>query len=181
MALGKDDKEKILQLREKRIKLSEQRESVKKRNEYGHDVVAKINQSLGLGKSLSEYDPAVKLPVDFIRKPDFKECPGLVAAYISEGKAFDILSCCGQVSGKLKGTLGFDDHAFVGATNVEFLQLQNLVETAKLLNDSVLFCPQSSDSIILVDYYVTSGVIEDLQFSIVVQGQDLEHKFACCF
>lgn len=181
MPLYKTDTEKVRRLRAKRIKAAEDKKNAESRTKYGKDIVAKINLSLGMQKSLADYDPTAKLPVDFIRKPDFRDCPGLVAAHSSEENILKLLTCCGDIFGASRGVLGFDDSAFVGVVQVELPCLARLFDIAKSIHDSVLFCPEETDSIILVDHYKVAGVAEDEHFSLIVQGELLERRFANCF
>jgi len=79
------------------------------------------------------------------------------------------------------GVLGFDEYGFVGITRVSSTTLAKLLNAAKALHDSVLFCPDGTGSIVLIDHYRVSGMPRDVGYSVVVQGQELEAKLAACF
>jgi hypothetical protein len=163
------------------VHLAEEKERAEKRAKFGEEVVAKTNMALGARLTLDAFDVKAKLPVDFARKPSFADCSGLVAAHISEKRAQEIVDCCDAALGQLRGALGFDEYGFVGIAQVSSTTLAKLLDAAKALHDSVLFCPDKSDSIVLIDHYRVSGIPRDVGFSVVVQGEDLEGKLAKCF
>ena len=92
MALDKRDQKKVHQLREKRMQIADKKESTRKRSEYGGAIVAKVNMALQQSFRLEHFNQAETLPVDFDRRPNFRNCPGLVAAYTSEVRAQEITS-----------------------------------------------------------------------------------------
>jgi hypothetical protein len=163
------------------MRAAQEKERAEKRAKHGEDVVAKTNASLRTGLTLDAFDVNANLPVDFARRPSFADCPGLVAAYVGEERVRRITSCCDARMGSFGGQLGFDEYSFVGTTHVAEATLSALLDAATSLHDSVLFCPDGTDSIVLIDHYKVSGVPKDEGFSIVVQGAHLESKLADCF
>jgi len=56
-----------------------------------------------------------------------------------------------------------------------------LVTIAENLNDSVLFYPNEIKGVFLIDRYEIRGTRESKDFSLVIQGNELEEKLMGCF
>jgi hypothetical protein len=181
MTMEKSDSKRLQELRERRMRNANEKERVEKRAKLGNEIAVKLGKSLGVPLSIASFDAKGRLPIEFKRKPSFADCRGLVAAHISENRARQILACCDAKLGKLGGILTCDEYAFVGVAHLSCTTLAALLGAAKALHDSVLFCPDESDSIVLVDHYRMTNVSRDVGFSVVVQGNDLEVKLASCF
>lgn len=181
MPLDRTNTDRIRQLRAKRLKAAQDKQNDDKRREYGKGIVAKINLSLNVNKSLSDYNLAINLPFDFNSKPNFEDCLGLVAAHTSEDNVRRILVCLGDTLGPSQGMLGFDEYAFIGTVQIKPLRFESLLDAAKSIHSTVLFCPEGDQGIVLVDHYNVAGVTEDAHFSLIVQGEQLERKVAKCF
>jgi hypothetical protein len=177
----KSDQTQIEALREKRKRLALARERADKRKRYGRTVVSKVNLAVGEIRTLDEFDVNRTLPVEFVRQPNLEDCPGLVAAYISEQKIGHVLTCCDETFGHKSGSIGFDEYEYVGTMYIESVTLKTLLNLAKLLHDSVYFCPDGFKGVILIDHYKVRGVPLDESFSFVVQGLELEKQLAPCF
>lgn len=181
MATDSERSERIRELKERRMRVAEQKENVRRRAEFGHAVVEKVNAALGSSLTLDDFEVNVGMPIEFSWQRDFRDCSGLVAAHSSEPVIRAIASCCDAISGPMNGVIGFDEYAFVGTARVEAITLAALLELAKSVHDSVLFCPDGHDSIVLLDHYRVSGVPRDEGFSVVIQGSRLETEYARCF
>lgn len=181
MAIDKADKERIEQLRKRRMRLAEEKEREVKRTSHGAEVVAKLNSALGSRLTLDDFDVTAKLPVEFVRQPSFADCMGLVAAHIAEQRIREILACCDAAVGPLSGVIGLDEYEYVGSTRFDSVRFGALLDAAKALHDSVLFCPDDPTGVILIDHYKVSGMPRDVGFSVVIQGELLEAKLAQCF
>lgn len=172
---------RIRTLRERRMRIAEERENAIKRAKVGDAVVSRINAALGTEFSLDDFETDAKLPIEFDGQPNMSDCSGLVAAHTNELRTREIVSCCDAILAPMKGMIGFDEYAFIGTIRTTQTKLMALLELAKSIHDSVLFCPDNYDSIILVDHYKVSGIQRDVDFSLVVQGADLETALATCF
>lgn len=127
--MGTNSSDRIRELRERRIRLAEERESRRKRSDVGSAVVEKINAALGSHLVLDDFDVGGTLPVRFDREPDFRDCGGLVAAHMSEEAVRSIASCCDSISGPLTGIVGFDEYAYVGTARVEAVTMTSLLRS----------------------------------------------------
>ncbi|MEZ5499811.1 MAG: hypothetical protein R3E77_10335 [Steroidobacteraceae bacterium] len=179
--MNESDTNRIRQLRERRMRVAEEKERAEKRAKRGGYVAAKASVALRTHLTLDAFDVDAKLPINFERKPNLAECPGLVAAHVSEKRARHIAECCDATIGPQAGRLGFDEYSYVGTASVASTNFTALLDAATSLHDSVLFCPNDSDSIVLIDYYNVGGLSRDVGFSIVIQGSQLEAKLAICF
>ena len=173
--------DKVRELRERRIRLAEEKENRRKRSEVGPSVVEKVNTALGSRLVLGDFDAEESLPIQFDREPNFRDCSGLVAAHSSEDAIREIASCCDAISGLMSGSIGFDEYAYLGTARVQSVTLTSLLDAARAIHDSIMFCPDGSDSIVLLDHYRVSGIPRDEGFSFIVQGGRLESEYADCF
>ena len=174
-------KDHIQRLKERRLRLAEAKKNAENRQRLGSSVVEKVNAALKTNLVLDQFDTACEPPVTFARKPDFRDCPGLVAAHTSEPRAREILTCCNEIFGGYGGLISFDEYGFVGTASIEPVTFLQLLDAAKSLHDSVLFWPDASKAVVLIDHYTVRGVPRDVGFSIVIQGTELERKLASCF
>ena len=181
MAIDRKNEERIRELKDRRMRVAEEREAARKRVELGDAIVAKVNAALRVSLTLDDFETTTNLPIEFVQQPDFRDCPGLLAAHSSEPAMKEIASCCDATLSPMEGMIGFDEYSFLGTARVEAINLISLLELAKLIQDSVLFCPDGYDSIVLLDHYVAGGVPRDESFSLIVQGARLERVLARCF
>jgi hypothetical protein len=181
--MGKNEQkeERIRRVREKRMRLAQERESADKRVRHGKSIVAKVNSALGTRLTLDAFNAKGELPVQLDTRPNFADYQGLVAAHISEKRIRELVACCDTVVSPVAGVLQFDEYRFIGTTLVGLTSLRALLDLAKTLHDSVIFCPEGANSVVLLDHYEVSGMPRDVNFSVVVQGTDLESKLAKCF
>ena len=173
--------DRIQALKERRMRLAEAKENAEKREKLGSFIVEKVNAALKTNLALDQFDIVAEPPFSFARKSDFTECTGLVAAHTNEPRAREILTCCDEIVGGHGGLIGFDEYGFVGTASIASVTFLQLLDTAKLLHDSVLFWPDGTKAVVLVDHYRVHGVQRDVGFSIVIQGAELEGKLASCF
>jgi len=173
--------ERIRELRKRRIRMAEEREKLRKRSEMGNTVVEKINAALGSSLMLDDFMTNTELRTKFASQPDLRNCAGLVAAYSSEADISEIVSCCDLTLRPMSGMIGFDDYAFVGTAKVKSITLTAILEAAKMIHDSVFFCPDGYDSIALLDHYQAGGVAPNEEYTFIVQGKKLEKACARCF
>lgn len=176
-----EKRDRVKALKERRIRLFQARKNSEKREKLGSLVVEKVNAALKTNLSLDQFDAASEPPFSFAWKPDFRDCPGLVAAHTNETRAREILICCNEIVGGHSGLIGFDEYGFVGAASIESVTFLQLLDAAKSLHDSVLFWPDGTEAVVLVDHYMVHGVPRDVGFSIVIQGAELEVKLVSCF
>lgn len=175
------NEERLRMLREKRARIVEARNSQEKINEYGPIIISEINFILGTTLSIEDFNSSIKPSLEFRPSKSFDAIEGLVVAHTSRNKALDILNCCNQVIGGLNGLIGIDGCKNMGLANVTKINIVKLIEIAKNLNDSVLFYPKNIQGILLVDYYEIHGTQGSNDYSIVVQGCELEEKLSECF
>ena len=180
MSLDKNDKKYIYELRERRKRSISVRENAKKRAECGQAIVGMVNAAMATDLTLEDFDVERSLPVQFGWEKDFRKCRGLTAAYVDEERMRAILSCCDDKVGQKKGIVSFGECSFIGTTEIDVSNLVSLSSLAKSINDSVLFCPKGLSSVLLVDFYEVKGDLYS-DYSIVVQGGDLEQKLSGCF
>ncbi len=175
------EQDRIRALKERRTRLAEAKENAEKRESVGNSIVEKVNAAFNMNLTLDQFDIDKKPPIAYVRRSDFKDSPGLVAAHTNEARAREILSCCDEIAGSHGGLISFDEYRYVGFASIESATFLQLLEAAKSLHDSVFFWPYGAESIVLVDHYEVHGVPRDVGFSIVIQGEKLEEKLASCF
>jgi hypothetical protein len=181
MATNENEEDRIQRLREKRMRLAKEKEDADKRARHGLSVVAKTNLALGTSLTVEGFDIQGEFPVQLEMRSNLADCRGLVAAHISEKRIREIIACCDAIVRPVTGTLGFDEYRFVGTVKIKSTTLMALLDAAKALHDSVIFCPAESGSVVLLDHYKVSGMERDVGFSIVIQGASLEARLAACF
>jgi len=175
------NEERLRMLREKRARIVEARNNQEKINEYGPIIISEINFILGTTLSIEDFNSSIKPSLEFKPSKSFDAIEGLVVAHTSRNKALDILNCCNQVIGGLNGLIGIDGCKNMGLANVTKINIVKLIAIAKNLNDSVLFYPKNIQGILLVDCYEIHGTQGSNDYSIVVQGCELEEELSECF
>jgi len=179
--MRKIDEERLHKLREKRKLIADARINQKKINEYGVSVVSEITSALNIKLSIDDFDPNIVLPFKFKWERSIDDCDGVVAAYVSKNKLVDILSCCYEITGELSGLIGVNGCLNLGFSAVPKVNILKLVTIAENLNDSVLFYPNEIKGVLLIDHYEIRGTRESKDFSLVIQGNELEEKLMGCF
>ena len=177
----KGQTERIEELKKRRMRIAKERENAEKRVKFGESVVAKANKALGTSLSLDDFHTTQSLPIELDWRNDIRDSPGLVAAYVNEPRAREIVSCCDATADLLEGIIGFSSYAFVGTTRIGSNSLLELLELAKLLEDSIFYCPDRYNGIISLDYYRGGLESREYDFSLVVQGKALEQILSTCF
>ena len=180
MTDDKKNQDRIRLLKERRTRLAEENEKIQNRGKNGTKIVNKVNSALIAKMTLEDFDTEREPPLKFLRKPDFRDCTGLVLAHTSETNTREFLSRCHEAIGLQDGLIGFDEYHYIGIASISSIGFLELLKTAKILHDSVYFWPTSTKAVVLVDHYKVSGAAEDIGFSVVIQGADLEKKLNPC-
>jgi hypothetical protein len=107
-----------------------------------------------------------------------EEAPGLVLSYISKSKASEVALCIECELGNSGGLIGFHDKGYLGLCRVSRVKLGGLVAVAEVANDAVVFYPDLTGGVVVVDCYA-DGV--GMPFSVLAQGEVLIEKLKKCF
>jgi hypothetical protein len=111
-----------------------------------------------------------------------EESKGLVAAYVSYPRARQIVSCCQAVlCGEISTNIWFDEKSYMGAFGVSRLSVPSLVDLAMKLKDRVFAAPIAGSGILIMDYYALSWTAKQTDFSVILQGPNMESMFKDCF
>jgi hypothetical protein len=158
-----------------------ERERQGKRLANAESVLKTVNNSLGTSFSLDQWKleapPVVPALVERMERST-----GLVAAYISEPVAARLLEYFAEVLGvEISAKLWMDEQEYMGVVTVDRLRLSRLTELAKTLEDRIYVQPADTEGVITVDFYALRWSPEDIDFSILVQGTDLESQLSCVF
>lgn len=159
-----------------------ERERQGKRLANAESVLKTVNNSLGTSFSLDQWKLDEAPPVVPALAERMERSTGLVAAYISEPVAVRLLEGFVEVLGvEISAKLWMDEQAYMGMVTVDRLRLSRLAELAKTLEDRIYVHPVNTDGLIIVDFYALRWNPEDIDFSILVQGPDLESRLRCVF
>jgi hypothetical protein len=164
-------------LRAKRQALADQRRKSELRHSVAPSLVAVVNRVLGCSLSLGDFAELEASVADFIWPPRIEEAPGLVAAYVDRPTADRILSCVERLLGKLEGSIGFHDKAYLGFARVHGISPASLAAIAFEAKASVLFFVDQPAGVVLVDYYESS---QSHPYCIVIQGAQLTAETSSC-
>lgn len=190
MSLKKGDHKRIRELRERRMRIAQEKENALRRRKYGPQVVAHVNTVLGTQLSLEDFDPRENPPVEFKWAPRMEDSEGLMIAYANRRQVLRILMCCGEGLGKLGGLLEFYEYReYLGLARVPAVDLHRLLSLAEVQQESILFYPTGYPAVICIDYHRMGGwvtrdqvlVYRELNYSLVVQGPILERRLQKCF
>lgn len=169
------DREREETLRARLQQLSDARRQAASRAKYAPVLVELINSATGLKLRVEDFGPyTVKRALDW--PEDIRCAPGLVLPYVSRAAADQVLICMDEKLGGLSGVLGLHDKDYLGFASVTSFSVRLMSGAASALSDSILFYPSSSELAILVDCYGNEPAV---QFSIVVQGDDLNQLREC--
>ena len=190
MSLKKGDHRRIGDLREKRMRLAQERENARRRQEYGPRVVTQVNAVLSTQLSLEDFDLSKRPSAELKRTPRMQDSEGLVISYANRSQVSKILTCCSESLGKVGGLLEFYEYReHLGLAAIPIVDLHRLLLLAEVEQESILFYPTGYSSVILIDYYRMGGAVtsnqvliyEELNYSLVVQGAILEKQLQKCF
>lgn len=163
------------------MRAADKRERDLKRAKHGDELVRKAGEALGFSLSIEDFQVDRKLSREFEWTSDLRNIPGLVVAYTDQARAKDIALCCDRTLGPLPGLIGFADYGFLGTVHLATLSFERLLDLSEVLNDSVLFCPQDQNEIVLFDYYPYKTSTRDASYTLAVQGEKFEEALAPCF
>lgn len=170
------------QLRERRIAKARERELEQKRAKHGDAILRTLNQLLGENFTANTLRTQESSPAPVSLATRIEESDGLVAAYISHAKARQLLTCCGAVlGGEIAAELWFDEKWYMGLFSCHQLRLPVLVDLAKALEDRVYVSLVDVPGVVVVDHYGQAWSKKDRDFSVVVQGANLEPRVGTCF
>jgi hypothetical protein len=172
------DKARMNELRLKRQKLAEVRESKRLRDTYGAKLASVVSTAINRPLTLDDFHEELEAPMRFEAGKLIHEARGLVASYIAKPSAADLLLCFEERLGLLNGKLGFEGKAYMGLAEVSRLKPVSLLHVADELEESVLLYLDNPSGIIFVECYITHV---DEPYSIVVQGEGLIEVLSPCF
>ena len=190
MSLKKGDHKRIGELREKRMRLAQERENARRRQEYGPKVVTQVNAVLSTQLSLEDFDPTKSPSAEFKRTPRMQDSEGLVISNANRSQVLKILMCCSERLGQVGGLLEFYEYReHLGFAEIPTVDLHRLLLLAEVEQESILFYPTGYSAVILIDYYRMGGAVtrnhvliyEELNYSLIVQGEILEKQLQKCF
>lgn len=175
------DEQRRKELQERRQRAAEAEERLEKKVRVGPKIATALSALWMRNVGLQDFNESLPLPTLPKWTRDMRQVPGLAAVYTSQERVAEVAACCDRTLGPAEGVIGFDEYRFLGTLPVSEMSVSMLVSAAFELQDSVLFCPFESDGIIIADYYRTSGMGPNVDFSLIVQGDELERKLAACF
>lgn len=171
-------RQKIDELRAKRASEVNRRSQAQLRDSHGARLAAIVSAATTGSLCLEDFDPTAGRPLDLQWPKDITAAPGLVAPYISQGKAEELLKCFQHRLAAVSGRIGFHDKDYMGLAGLSGIDPASLLTISDKAEDSVVFYLDDPEGLILVDCY-RSQPCEP--FSIIVQGDDLVQKLAPCF
>lgn len=171
--------DRLEQLRRRRMAKAQERESAQLKEANGARVLGIMAEVLGTDFHETSAPAGYQQPE---LAPQIEASPGLVAAYISYPRARQIVSCCQAILGKeISASVWFDEKSYMGAFTFPQMKLPLLVDLAKKLEDRVFASPISDSSVLIIDYYPQSWTAQQTDFSVVLQGPNIESTFQDCF
>lgn len=174
-----DDKRR---LRNKLENQAAKREWESKRKMRGQGILEKINSVLKSSFAVSDLRYNEEPPFPAILTKRIEDSPGLVAPYISEIQATELLKCFEKCIGnKLDFQIWFDELRFVGIISCVKLEFSTLPSLARTLQDCIYIHPVQCGGVLVVYYYEQNWSSEDIDFSIIVQGRNFETHVQDCF
>jgi hypothetical protein len=175
-----DDRRK--ELRARRSAKAHEREHSRLRVKYGEEILRKINAILGTHLSLDTPVSSEHPPISPTLHVKIEESSGLVAAYIGQMRSRHILSCCQAIVGsEIAVQFWFDEKEYMGLFSYTHFHLPAMVDLAMTLEDRVFAAPTNGSGVFVVDYYAQAWTRKDTDFSVIVQGKDLEARLQSCF
>jgi len=167
------------ELRRRRIAKAQERESAQLKETNGAKVLGIMTEVLG-----ADFREA-SAPAEY-QQPELAQrieaSPGLVAAYISYPRARQIVSCCQAILGnEISVNVWFDEKSYMGAFTCSQMRLPLLVDLAKTLEDRIFATPIADSGILIIDYYQQSWTAQQTDFSVILQGRNIEPMFQNCF
>ena len=172
------DKNEIEELRARRALLHEAREHQRLRAAHGPTLAAIVAAASGKSITLEDFHPDRDEPLSLIWPTRIEDASGLVAPYISNSAASDLLACFQSTLGNLSGLVGFHDKRFLGLADLKDMAPTSLLAAAEASEDSVLFYVDEPRGVLMVDCYPCPPADP---FSIVVQGPALIDALRPCF
>jgi hypothetical protein len=176
-----EKQERLESLRAKRQQLSQSKEMSEKRLKRGPVIVDTINSVLGISIKEEDFRTEAQLPFNFVWGKRLEDCPGLVADYVSEQTAHQILICCSGLIGRCDAQIVLSEKLYMGYLSIKDLQIDKTVDLARKLEDSVIVFLQKYNGFVMIDYYEAKWSKEAIDFSVVMQGPALEQLMAPCF
>ncbi|HZT01162.1 MAG TPA: hypothetical protein VFA39_02720 [Steroidobacteraceae bacterium] len=169
-------------LKQRRMAQAQERERARLRDKNGAAIVNAVAEILGpecsQGVAVYDMDSCPKASV----AERIEQSPGLVAPYVGYARARQILSCCQAVlGGQISATLWLDEKNYMGPFACRRLVLPQLADLAMKLEDRVVVAPLAASGILIVDYYAQTWTAKQTDFSVIVQGPDIESTFEKCF
>lgn len=181
MSMGSDpgkDQDDIDRLCALRAQLLITREHDRLRASHGPALVAHLAGATNQRLSLHDFNRSRTEPAAFDWPPDICVASGLVAAYIGERSAIELLTSIRTELSTLDGVIGFHEKPFLGYARVNNVDPVGLIEAAASSESSVMFYNTSPAGILMVDCYHNP---QAEPFSVVVQGKELVDRLARCF
>lgn len=171
-------KRKIDELRAKRASEVTRRLQAQLRDSHGARLAAIVSAATTRSLCLGDFDPTAGRPMNLQWPKDITAAPGLVAPYISRGKAEELLTCFRHRLTAISGRIGFHDKDYLGLAGVRGIDPASLLTVSDKAEDPVVFYLDDPEGVILIDCY-RSQPCEP--FSVIVQGDALVQKLAPCF
>lgn len=172
------DKNRINELRGRRLKLAQISERKRLRSAYGQHLVSVIAEATKRPLILDDFDVNAHLPMRFEWSNSIDSAPGLVAAYIAKSSAIELLTCFREKIGLISGLICFHDKQYLGLARINLIEPTSLFSISEKAEDSVIFYTDAPSGAMLMDCYPNPM---RRPFSIVVQGHELIETLALCF
>jgi hypothetical protein len=158
---------------------AEKRERARLRDRNSTTVLGVMTEVLG--SHFREVSIPASCPPDVLAKR-IEESKGLVAAYVSQTRAQEVVSCCQAIlGGEISTNIWFDEKNYMGAFAASQLRLPALVELAMRLEDRVFAAPIAGSGLLIIDYYPQPWPVKQADFSVILQGPSVEPMFESCF
>lgn len=171
-------RQKIDELRAKRASEVNRRSQAQLRDSHGARLAAIVSAATTGSLCLEDFDPTASRSLSLEWPKDITAAPGLVAPYVSQEKAEELLECFQHRLTAISGKIGFHDKDYMGLAPLRGIDPVSLLTVSDKAEDSVVFYLDDPEGLILVDCY-RSQPCEP--FSVIVQGDALVEKLAPCF
>lgn len=172
--------EEIKARQQRRIAKAREREQSERRARHGAAILRTLCELLGDHFTNSALDEIAR-PLPKLA-PRIEQNTGLVAAYVSRARARQLLTCCqGALGVTIRADLVLEEKSYMGLFSYDGLSLPALVALAERLEDRIFVTPLTRPGLLVIDYYAQKWTKNESDFSIIVQGKDLESAVKNCF
>lgn len=173
-----NDNERINELRKRRELEAHKARRSENRKIHGARLAASLSSATSAGLSLSDFHENATIPFEVHWPADITKANGLVAAYIAEERARQIVICIDAKLKNISGLIGIYKNDYLGLAKAQEINIKKLLDSCKEIQDSIILYPDNEDGAIILDYYPSPP--SSPPFSILIQGNALTKALQEC-